>query len=64
MFFVFSLNIGKTSALVKVCVIICAADMLLIEESWFILILPWCVLTEVAWITDEVWITDKPFLYP
>ena len=43
MFFVFSLNIGKTSALVNVCVIICAADMLLIEESWFILILPWCV---------------------
>ena len=33
MFFVFSLNIGKTSALVNVCVIICAADMLLIEES-------------------------------
>ena len=36
--------------------------MLLIEESWFILVLSWCVVTEVAWLLDEVWITDEPFV--
>ena len=62
LFFVFYWGVGGTSVLVTACVIFCAVVMKLIEESWFMSILPCCVFTEVAWITDEVWTTDEPFV--
>ena len=60
--FLFSLDVGGTSASVMTCVMFCVVFLLLIEES-----LCWCCqyyhavfFTEVAWITDEVWTTDEP----
>ena len=57
--FVFFLDVGGTSVLVIVCVIFCAFVMLLVLESWFMLILSCCVFTEVAWMTDEVWAANE-----
>ena len=59
--FVFSIDVGRTSALVMACVIFCVAGVL-INESWFMLILSWWVFIEVAWIMDEVWITVEVFV--
>ena len=42
--------------------IFCAVAMLLIEKSWFLLILSCCVFIEIPWMTDEVWMTDKSFV--
>ena len=58
----FSLDTDGTSVLVITCIIFCAFIVLLIEESWFMLILPCCVFTDVPWITDEVWSSDEPFV--
>ena len=46
-----------------VSVMFFAAGILLIEESWFMLILSWCVFTELAWLMDENWLIDEPFVY-
>ena len=59
--FVFSLDVDRTSVLVIACVIFCALVMLLVLESWFMLVLSCCVLTKVAWMTDEVWTRDEHF---
>ena len=58
----FSLDVGVISVLVIACVIFCTSLILLVVESWFMLILSCCVFTEVAWITDEVRTADELFV--
>ena len=60
LFFVFSLDVDETTALVMASILFCAVGVSLIEESCFMLILSCCV-TEIAWIMGKDWITNEIF---